>query len=115
MLVLSRRTDEKILLPTVPAVLKLISCQAGLARIGIEAPAHVPIVREELYAPEAAPPADDPGGAIDDRLNNLALAVAFLRKLAAARDPLVRRALDGIDAELLALSRELANESALVV
>src|SRR5215218_3498279 len=40
--------DEKILLPTVPAIIKVISAQAGLVRLGIEAPAHVPILREEL-------------------------------------------------------------------
>ena len=54
MLVLSRRPDEKILLPTIPAVIKIISTQTGLARIGIEAPAHVPILREELCQGEWA-------------------------------------------------------------
>ena len=55
MLVLSRRPDEKILLPTVPAVIKVISSQAGLVRLGIEAPAHVPIVRAELCRDGACP------------------------------------------------------------
>ena len=48
MLVLSRRPEEKIVLPTVPAVIKVVSAQAGVVRLGIEAPAEVMVYREEL-------------------------------------------------------------------
>ena len=58
MLVLSRRPDEKILLPSVPVVIKVISSQAGLTRLGIQAPSHVPILREELCSDGWAGPAD---------------------------------------------------------
>src|SRR5262245_42419647 len=64
MLVLSRRPDEKILLPSVPALIKVISSQAGLVRLGIEAPSHVPILREELVSSRPGlPPAEAPSGA----------------------------------------------------
>jgi len=48
MLVLSRRLNERILLPTVPAAVQVVSIKPGVVRLGIEAPAQVPVLREEL-------------------------------------------------------------------
>ena len=42
MLVLSRRLNERILLPTVPAAVQVVSIKPGVVRLGIEAPAQVP-------------------------------------------------------------------------
>ena len=64
MLVLSRRPDEKILLPTVPVLVKVISANAGLVRLGFDAPADVPILREELTHGDARPP-EEPAEAAD--------------------------------------------------
>jgi carbon storage regulator CsrA len=122
MLVLSRRPDEKILLPTVPAILKVISAQAGLVRLGIEAPEHVPILREELcrgdrgiVMPQAAdtPKGPDEGPlsllhAVRNHLNNLILGLTLLRMHLVDCDPAVRKTLDGIDDELQALRRRVA-------
>lgn len=106
MLVLSRRPEEKILLPTVPAVIKVISAQAGVVRLGIEAPSHVPILREELASQQPARPSDaDTRLAVRNRLHNLGLAVALLRLKAGDE---VRETLDGMEAELAALCRTLA-------
>jgi len=48
MLVLSRRLNEKILFPTIPAAIQVLAVKAGVVRLGIEAPAQVPVLREEL-------------------------------------------------------------------
>jgi carbon storage regulator CsrA len=116
MLVLSRRPEEKILLPTVPAVIKVISSQAGLVRLGIEAPANVPILREEIARSERPRPADaiaEPGQPalrhfVRNRLNNLTLGLALLRMQLADADPVVRKTLEGLEEELEALRRQVA-------
>lgn len=118
MLVLSRRPDEKILLPTVPAIIKVISSQAGLVRLGIEAPSHVPILREELCRhdrplnPTAvsadAGPTPDLQVAVRNRLNNLILGLTLLRMQLVECEPAVRNTLDGIEEELQALRRTVA-------
>jgi carbon storage regulator CsrA len=110
MLVLSRRPDEKILLPTVPAVIKVISSQAGLTRLGIDAPAHVTILREELSREgrAVAEPASDDRHALRNRLNNLNLGLALLRMQLGAAGPAVRQTLAGLEQELHALRRQVA-------
>lgn len=47
MLVLSRRRKEKILFPTINATIQVVSIKSGTVRLGIEAPSHVPVFREE--------------------------------------------------------------------
>jgi carbon storage regulator len=121
MLVLSRRPDEKILLPTAPAVIKVIAAQSNMVRLGIEAPAHVPILREELCVGSAAlplpGPADEAEGplcspqlrhAVRNRLNNLILGMTLLRMRLGKCDPAARRTLDGLEAELEALRQQVA-------
>lgn len=119
MLVLSRRLDEKILLPTVPAIIKVISAQTGLVRLGIEAPSHVPILREELTRNDKNPGLPNvtdevpPGDAMDlrpvvrNRLNNLILGLTLLRMQLVDCDPVVRKTLDGLEEELQALRRQV--------
>ncbi len=55
MLVLSRKTDQKIVFPNLGITLKLLSVKGNLARIGIEAPSDMPVMREELVDESAAP------------------------------------------------------------
>jgi carbon storage regulator CsrA len=50
MLVLTRRLNEKIVLPSLNITIQIVDVQKGRVRIGIEAPANVAIVREELCA-----------------------------------------------------------------
>jgi carbon storage regulator CsrA len=115
MLVLSRRPDEQIILPTVPAVIKVISTQAGLVRLGIEAPADVPIVREELTRGEPRPPHGErpqPGAHLRDRLNDVTRALARLRPHLSDAGPAVREALEAIEKELRDLRRQILSAEA---
>jgi carbon storage regulator len=103
MLVLSRRPGEKILLPSIPAVLQVVSVRAGVVRLGIEAPDHVPVVRHELSkapAAAAAPAAALPRQDVSDRLNNLARGLARLREQLGGLDARARQTLDRLDDEL---------------
>src|SRR4051812_43807337 len=88
MLVLSRRPDEKILLPSVPAVITVLSSGPGAVRLGIDAAAHVPILREEIRPQEKDPivsatvePAEAPNARhhLRGRLHSLGLGLALLR------------------------------------
>ena len=115
MLVLSRRPDEKILLPTVPALIKVISSNSSLVRLGFEAPSAVPILREELTRNErhSPPPANDDGEAdldpyrntVRGRLNTLDLELTLLRMQLSDFDPVVRQTLDDISRDLQTLRR----------
>jgi carbon storage regulator len=48
MLVLSRRLHEKILFPGFNTAVHVVSIESGSVRIGIEAPADVKVLREEI-------------------------------------------------------------------
>jgi carbon storage regulator len=48
MLVLSRRVNEKIVMPTLGAAVQVVAAKNGVVRIGIEAPEAVPVFREEV-------------------------------------------------------------------
>jgi carbon storage regulator CsrA len=70
MLVLSRRLNEKILLPKTNTIVQVVAIKPGVVRIGIDAPPDVIILREELqnrgtdWAPaEPAQPRADAGSA----------------------------------------------------
>jgi carbon storage regulator CsrA len=104
MLVLSRRPDEKVVLPSVPAVIKVISSQAGLVRLGIEAPAHVPILREELCREDALPGAQHD---LRARLDNLTHGLSLLRRQLKDGGPAVRHTLETLEEELRGLRRQL--------
>jgi carbon storage regulator CsrA len=54
MLVLSRRLNEKILLPSIHTSVEVLDIKGDRVRLGIEAPASVTILREELAARQAA-------------------------------------------------------------
>jgi carbon storage regulator CsrA len=114
MLVLSRRPDEKILLPSVPAVIKVIAANPGVVRLGIEAPEDVPILREELarLAPPASVSADAPANARQaarKRLHNAFLCLSMLRLQLAEADPVVRKTLDDREVEIRGLRRALSS------
>lgn len=60
MLVLTRKLDEKIVIPEFGITITLVAAQSGKARIGIEAPNAVKIMRQELLEKQE-PPAPAPG------------------------------------------------------
>src|SRR5689334_819088 len=48
MLVLSRRTGEKIVLPTLGITVEVVDVKGGAVRLGIDAPPDVRIMRQEI-------------------------------------------------------------------
>ena len=48
MLVLSRRRNEKIVLPHLGITVQVVAIKPGVVRLGIEAPPEVAVCREEL-------------------------------------------------------------------
>jgi len=48
MLVLSRRLNEKVVLPGLGVTVQVVSVKPGVVRLGIEAPRGVLVLREEL-------------------------------------------------------------------
>jgi carbon storage regulator CsrA len=50
MLVISRRLNEKLLFPGTNISIQVVAIKPGVVRLGIEAPPHVSILREELRA-----------------------------------------------------------------
>jgi carbon storage regulator len=61
MLVLSRKVGERICIGD-GIVITIVSTRGKQVQVGIEAPRHVPVLREELVARPAQqePPADEP-------------------------------------------------------
>jgi carbon storage regulator len=55
-LVLSRRLNEKIVLPELNIILKVVALERGRVRIGIEAPADIAVMRQELLDESQAAP-----------------------------------------------------------
>ncbi len=121
MLVLSRRPDEKILLPTVPAVFTVISVQANLVRLGIEAPPNVPVLREELCRTGRSGlrrATVEPGGpavagdrhVVRDHLHNLVLGLTLLRVHLVDCDPLVKQTIENLEEELQALRQAVTDD-----
>jgi carbon storage regulator CsrA len=121
MLVLSRKTNEKIVFPAIGASVQVVSTKPGAVRLGIEAPPDVLVYREEvlrrkgLAAQVMAPPG--PGGAealrkvrhaIRNRLNCATIGLALMRReLEAGMADAVQSTLDKVDQELRALRGEL--------
>lgn len=66
MLVLSRRPQDKILIPSINACIHVAAIQPGIVRVAIDAPTHVTILRGELqdrraeWAPPTPPPEAPP-------------------------------------------------------
>jgi carbon storage regulator CsrA len=86
MLVLSRRLNEKILIPEIQTTVQVVAVKAGTIRLGIEAPPKVRVVREEIYdrsRQAAAPPppaAEDVQRLVRSRLGVGRKGLAVLRR-----------------------------------
>jgi carbon storage regulator CsrA len=116
MLVLSRRVEEKIILPSVPAILEVVAVQNNLVRLGIDAPRTVPILRAELLRePErstcdpaaAAPAAPSRNHVVRNRVNNLLLGLTLLR-VRMQGDAETLQLLEGMEEEVRSLQRAVA-------
>jgi len=72
MLVLSRKEGEKIVFPTIGVTLEVLRMKGNTARLGIDAPKNVPVVRDELKdrIQELAQAAETAGSRLPHRLRN---------------------------------------------
>jgi len=116
MLVLSRRENEKIVFPSLGVTVQVCGINKRAVRIGIEAPASVPIMREEVAAitDTLAPTAPILGGhQLKNRLHTACLAVHLAQKqLQAGFDAEADESLSKALREFDALDRELTVEKA---
>lgn len=122
MLILSRKLDQKILLPAVQTSVQVISIRGNVVRLGIEAPPGLTVLREELMGqpprrvPQAWPlppartapePMTDP--ALPLRLDAALAALAQLSPLERASLPAdVAATLARAEADLLTVRQRLA-------
>lgn len=60
MLVLSRRPEEKIVIPGLGITIHVVAVKSGSVRIGIEAPPDVPVFREEVLRRSESSPTAPP-------------------------------------------------------
>jgi carbon storage regulator len=58
MLVLARQLNERIVMPTVPAVIEVVGIKPNGVRLGIDAPPEVTVLREEVLRRDGASPSD---------------------------------------------------------
>ena len=113
MLVLSRRLNEKLLIPCIRTAIQVLSIHGGQVRLGVEAPPEVAVFREEIYKKEpesresmAAPPRDRVPGQLRNRLARLALGLDRLqRQMPEVLTAAAREALDQLGDEFDALAR----------
>lgn len=54
MLVLARKPGQKILIPSVNLTITILEIRGSVIRVGVSAPPHVSIIREELVRPPSA-------------------------------------------------------------
>jgi carbon storage regulator CsrA len=85
MLVLSRRQGQRILFPHLDIAVQVLGAKGSQIRLGIEAPSHVSVLREELAATEAVlqPPPEGERQAPHDlrgHLNTLSMALHVVEK-----------------------------------
>jgi len=107
--VLSRRLNEKIVIPSINTAVQVVSVKPGVVRLGIQAPPEVTVLREEIV-PQAEPapcPARFAETALAaQRLHTTLSRLAVLRRQIEANHPATRQTLDQIEEELRALQGE---------
>jgi carbon storage regulator CsrA len=119
MLVLTRRTREKIVFPGFDTSVQVVAVKSGAVRLGVEAPPEVAVLREEVLARDESPapgPAPPPGRAapptlcqlshlLRDWLDVAAIGLALLHRQDRAGP--TEAALDPFDREIGALRRQM--------
>jgi carbon storage regulator CsrA len=82
MLVLSRRLNEKVLLPEVDVAVEVLGVKNGAVRLGFTAPPQLTVLRAELPPRPGSPPRADANHEARNRLNALQVGLALLRRQA---------------------------------
>jgi carbon storage regulator CsrA len=120
MLVIARRAQESLIIPSARATIQVVAIRSGSVRLGVEAPPEVKVYREELYerlketdagAASSFPPVPDAGSEhqVRNHLNNITLALGMLRRqLGASLTAGVQAFLDAAAGECVALRQQLA-------
>lgn len=117
MLVLSRRSDQEILFPNAGIRIRILELKGNVARIGIEAPAHVQILRGELATTldrQVNTKTESFTHALRNRLNKVSLRLHRLQQqwqMGQVQEANVHLeqailGLDNLERELLALSQQ---------
>lgn len=116
MLVLSRRPSEKLLFPALHTTIEVLTIRPKVVRLGIEAPDDLTVLRGELRPRaggrstaglHAAAGLDHTRHLVRDRLNNLLLGIALLRRqLQAGSGVGALDTLEKLDAELEAFREQ---------
>jgi carbon storage regulator CsrA len=88
MLVLSRRVNERIVLPAFHTAIQVVAVKSGLVRLGVDAPPNVAVYREELL------PAETP----------------LLPPSTAEQAQILRARLEALAGDVLSLRRQLQEE-----
>jgi carbon storage regulator CsrA len=123
MLVLSRRLNEKIVLPSIQTTFEIVAIKPGAVRVGIEAPDAVAVYREEVWLSEQELP-DAPdllrasqawdrmqelGHLVRNRLNASSIGLALLkRQLQAGLTQDTLETLQKLERETQALAEQAA-------
>jgi carbon storage regulator CsrA len=123
MLVIARRVQECLVLPSVRASIQVVAVRSNAVRLGIEAPPEVTVLRGELYeqlaGPEAQPNATGPPEAetarrehaLRNHLNNISLVLGMLRRqLGPCLTVAARALLDRAGDECVALRQHLETQ-----
>src|SRR5271156_1857344 len=116
MLVLARRLNERIVIPSIQTSVQVVGIQGGIVRLGFDAPADVKVFREEVIRKEktevevAETPAT--GGDLHGRLADAARNLAELRRQLRGQLPAPEAAaLCRIDRDLADLARRIEESS----
>jgi carbon storage regulator CsrA len=120
MLVISRRVNEKILFPGIQATVEVIALRGNVVRLGIAAPQHVAVMRDEVkdrpsrqaavaeLASQTPPLSREQIHTLRNRLNTAALGLALLRKQhELGMLETLDSTIDKIEAEMNAIRRQL--------
>jgi carbon storage regulator CsrA len=122
MLVLSRRLNEKLVFPSIPATIQVVTIKPGAVRLGIDAPPEVTVLREEVRDRSAQWQATNPAQhevepparlsrLLRDRLRITASGLALLRRqLEIGRRDDAALTLDKLEEELQMLRERLEAE-----
>jgi carbon storage regulator CsrA len=110
MLVLSRRLKEKLYFPGIGTAIHVTEIKGRSVRLGIEAPPHVSVLREEVLNRSAEVTADDANTqSFDQFLHGTTASVEMARlALQAGRTGDVHRLLDTMREDLTRLRQEVA-------
>ncbi len=81
MLVLSRRLSQKIVFPGFQTSVQIVSIKSGVVRLGVDAPEHIAVLREELLDGSTIPEATDGSmHLLNNLLNANTVGLALLRR-----------------------------------